>query len=164
MSSQQSQTCQLGMILTSAFKGSVRRFICAGPPRFSASWTVTVGHPENPSSLLGRADATSWQYRRCEGVTVSLHRIVYSIDPSKSNRCRNLLSKDDWNLALADESLHVGPEVPIVVVATLRPRNAERLTRATSCPKRPVGWDSGKLQGERPAADAAEVVDLGVFS
>jgi hypothetical protein len=39
---------------------------------------------------------------------------VYKVQPGKPILARNLLSKYDWRLALADEVVECGPQVPLV--------------------------------------------------
>jgi hypothetical protein len=54
----------------------------------------------------------------------------YSIEPAKPILARNLLSKDDWRAALADEAVELRPEVAVVSGAESLAGGAEGLTRA----------------------------------
>jgi hypothetical protein len=102
------------------------------------------------------------KYRRPAGVTKTFKVCEYSIEPAMPNRARNLLSKDDWRAALADEPGKLGPDVPLVRLALALARAAEGLAGARACPNRSVGWPAGKAEGEGPTGDASEEVGLGV--
>jgi hypothetical protein len=76
------------------------------------------------------------------------------------NSVRNLFSKDDWRLALGDEPEPYGPEVTFVSFTFLLACGAEGLAGAGASPNRSVWVPTGKLEGERPACDAAEPMTL----
>jgi hypothetical protein len=72
-----------------------------------------------------------------------------------------LLANNALRAALADEPEELGPEVAGIIFPLAFSRARERLARAASGPHWSVGWPSGKLEGEWPAADAGEKVGLG---
>ena len=73
------------------------------------SRTVGVTHPVRSISDVRRTDARSLERDTPEGVAHAFHVSVYKVDPSIDSLARNLLSKDDWRLALRDEVLPGGP-------------------------------------------------------
>jgi hypothetical protein len=111
---------------------------------------------------MGRAEAVCSKNDRPNGVVLAFQILRYSIEPTKSNRCRHLLSKQDWRLTLADEPEHFGPEMAIVVLAFLLSGTAEALARRGPCPAGEVVWDSGKTHGKGPSGNPTEPVALGV--
>jgi hypothetical protein len=86
---------------------------------------------------------------------------MYKVQPSESIVARNLLSKDDWRLALADEVVECGPQVPLISKPCSFACRAERLTRTGSRPHRTVLRPPGELECETPSSDACEEVALG---
>jgi hypothetical protein len=113
-------------------------------------------------SVVRRVDARSRQYGIPDGVTFSLQVNSHSIEPSVGNSSFNLLSKDDWRLALAEETEDDGPQVSLVVHTFLLPCNGEGLAGDTSSPNREVWVYSRESQGERPSRNSCEEVTLGV--
>jgi hypothetical protein len=111
-----------------------------------------------------RADARSRDTDRPDGVTDSFQVSRYSIEPAVANRCFNLLTKDDWRAALADEAIPYRPEVAIVGPAFAFAGRAERLARAGSGPNRSVVGPACESQGEAPSADAGEKMALLISS
>jgi hypothetical protein len=55
---------------------------------------------------------------------------LYKVEPLKAVAACNLLTKDDWRAALADEPMERGPEVPLVSKPSTFASRAERLTWA----------------------------------
>jgi hypothetical protein len=111
-----------------------------------------------------RADARSRDTDRPDGVTDTFHVIRYSVEPAVSNRCFNLLTKDDWRATLADKSMPGWPEVAIVGSSFAFSCHAERLARAGSGPNRSVIGPACESQGEAPSADAGEKMALLISS
>jgi hypothetical protein len=108
------------------------------------------------------ADARSAQIRRPDGVTRSFQVKLYSVEPLKAVLACNLLAKDDWRAALADEMVERGPKVPLVSKPCSFACRAERLTGTGASPDRAVVGPSGEAQGVGPDSDTGEEVDLGV--
>lgn len=104
------------------------------------------------------AEARSAQIARPEGVARCFHVSRYKIEPIE--RARNLLSKDDWRAALANEAIPDGPEVALVVKAALLSCGAEGLAGAASRPDGAVVRPTGAAQGVAPDADPCEEVAL----
>lgn len=138
---------------------------CDGPP-FGPSCWHGVGQPlsDEPQSLsdVRRTDARSAQICRPNGVARCFHVRLYSVEPSEAVLARNLLSKDDWRMALADEPMKLGPEVTLVVEPLAFARCTERLARAGASPDGSVVRPSGETEGVGPDADPGEEVALGV--
>jgi len=134
---------------------------CDRTPLF-ASELVVVGHPVEPVSDVRSADARSRKRDRPEGVTQGFQVILYEIGPAIGSLARNLLSKQDWRAALADEVLPRRPEVPLVIEPSAFTCLAVRLARATSCPDASSIVPSGSSKSVGPHADAGEEVALGV--
>jgi len=100
------------------------------------------------------------QYDRPAGVARSLQVSEYSIEPPVPNRVFNLLSKHNWRLALADETEHFGPEVPLVFLGPPFAGDAERLTGATAGPDGSIGGPSGQSKSLGPTGDTGEEMTL----
>lgn len=109
---------------------------------------------------MGRADGTSRDNGRPAGVAEAFQVSTHSVEPVLSNRCRNLLSKDDWRAALADEAGEDGPEVTLVGLAFPLPGDAERLAGAGAGPDGAIVRPSGETKGTGPSSDAGEEVAL----
>jgi hypothetical protein len=77
-----------------------------------------------------------------------------------SNCCRNLLTKDDWRAALAEEAKPRRPKVARIVSPNLGACAREGLAGAGARPNRSGVVPSGKSEGVTPAADAGEEVAL----
>jgi len=97
-----------------------------GPRRYDR----TVGHPINPSSDVRRADARSRQIGTPDGIPFSLQVSTYSGEPLVAKAARNLFAKDDWRMAVGDETSNNGPKVPLVAHSASESGCAERLARA----------------------------------
>ena len=76
---------------------------------FALSPTVGVGHPPQSLSDVRRADARSAEIGCCAGVTRSFQVSLYKVEPREAVSARNLLAKDNWRAALADEPVERGP-------------------------------------------------------
>lgn len=130
------------------------------------SHAVAVGHPlsNEPESLpdVRSTDARSRDTGCPEGVTDSFHVSLYKVEPAMSNRCFNLLTKDDVRLALCDEVVEGWPKVPLVSKPKASACTAERLAGCGPCPHRPVVGPSCKSQGCRPATKACKEVALAI--
>ena len=116
--------------------------------------------PLQPLADVRCADARSAQIRRPAGVAFSFQVSAYSIEPAEGIASRNLLAKDDWRAALADEPEPLGPEVSLVSEASALPCRGERLAGATSCPDGSVIGPAGESQGVTPDSDSGEEVGL----
>jgi hypothetical protein len=132
------------------------------------SWTVGVAQPfsDEPEALadMRGADARSAQICRPDGVARCFHVRLYSVEPSEAVLARNLLSKDDWRRALANEPMELRPEVALVFERFALPCGGEGLARAGACPDGTVVWPSGEAEGVAPHSDAGEEVALGIAS
>lgn len=109
---------------------------------------------------MRRTDARSRQCDRPEGVTVFFHVSLYKIEPSKSNRRINLLSKDDWRSALRNETPEVRPEMPVVGMALLSSGSAEWLAWCGAGPNMSTVSPSGEAKRVAPPTDASKEVTL----
>jgi hypothetical protein len=89
---------------------------------------------------------------------------VYSVEPAEAVLARNLLSKDDWRMALADEPMKLGPEVALVGKSCSLSSGAEGLTGAGAGPDGAVVGPAGKSEGVAPDTDTGEEVALNVRS
>lgn len=105
-------------------------------------------------------DARRRKRDRPEGVTQGFQVIVYKVDPRISVFARNLLSKDDWRLALADEVIPGRPEVPLIIKSSSFACRAERLARTGTGPNRSIVGPACAPEGMRPDADTGEEVAL----
>jgi len=123
-----------------------------------------VGHPlcdeEEPLSDVRGADARSAEIDRPDGVARTFQVSVYSVEPSEAVARRNLLSKDDWRAALADETEPGRPEVALVSEPCTLARAAERLAGAASGPDGPVVGPASEAEGVAPHSDAGESMEL----
>jgi hypothetical protein len=121
-----------------------------------------VGHPDKVESVpdVRRANACRCKYRRRNGVCRTFQISGYKVPPAVSNRRINLLSKDDWRPALADEAVKFRPEVARVFKARSFACAGERRTGATSGPDFPVVRPSGKPESVRPSADSGKEMAL----
>ena len=108
------------------------------------------------------ADARSAQIDRPCGVSRRFQVSEYSVEPSEAVFARNLLSKHDIRVALADEVVEVRPEVPLVSNPAAFACRGERLARATACPDPSVVGPACRSQGVAPDADSGEEVALSV--
>ena len=121
---------------------------------------AVVGQPlsDKPEALtdVRGADARSRHTDRPAGVIFAFQVSLNQVEPAVVNRCFNLLSKDDWRAALADEIEPVGPEVAVVGGTKSSAGGAKWLARATTCPNKSVIGPSGESEGVTPDADSGE--------
>jgi hypothetical protein len=122
-----------------------------------------VGQPVKSLADMRRTDARSAQIGSCPEISHVFQVSEYSGEPFTPSRACNLLAKDDWRAALADEVGEHRPEVAFVGGAETFSGGREGLARAGACPDGAVFRPAGEAEGERPAADACEEVCLGVF-
>src|SRR5690606_10203420 len=109
-----------------------------------------------------RVDGTSRDNGRPCGVADTFQVSKHSVEPILANRCRNLLSHENSGPSGTGESKPVGPQMPLIVLASLLSRDAERLAGRTSGPQLPVIRPSSKSGCIGPSADAGEEVALPV--
>ena len=82
---------------------------CPFPRKLFGLHAVGVGHPVESLSDMRGADARSADICRSCGVSRSFQVSLYKVEPTEAVLTRNLLSKDDWRAALADEVVKRGP-------------------------------------------------------
>jgi len=104
---------------TAAKSGPLLRIASRMPPSvertpLSASALVGVGHPVQPVSDVRSTDARSRERDRPKGVVQDFQVIVNKVEPRFCTLVRNLLSKEDWRAALADEVVPSGPQMPLI--------------------------------------------------
>jgi hypothetical protein len=116
--------------------------------------------PVDALSDMRRADAVCAKNGRPAGVTESFQVCENSIDPTELNRCRNLLTNDDWRTALFDETVEDGPEVPLVFRASFLSGRGEGLAGEACRPDRFVVGPAGEAEGERPSRQTCEKMML----
>ncbi len=121
---------------------------------------VGDGHEVESLSDVRRTDARSAQIARPDGVARSFQVSENKIEPLEAVRTRNLLPKDDWRAALADELEPDGPEMPIVGEAFLAPALRERLTGTGTSPNGKLVWPFREAERVRPPAEPGEEVSL----
>ncbi|MEO6147333.1 MAG: hypothetical protein ABIT70_09845 [Sulfuriferula sp.] len=110
------------------------------------------------------ADARSRQTDRCKGVADSFQVILYKVEPAMPNCRFNLLTKDDWRIALADEVVERWPKVPLVSKPSAFACRAERLAWRRSGPDLTIFWPAGEVQGSTPSANSGKEMALGISS
>jgi hypothetical protein len=81
---------------------------------------------------------------------------VYKVDPRVCVFARNLLTKDDWRAALADEVVEGWPKVPLVSKPHSFTCRAERLARTRSGPHGSVVGPSSGTKCKGPDADTGK--------
>ena len=120
-------------------------------------------HEPEPLPDVRRPDAVCAQYRRPAGVAFSFQVCENSVEPTMSNSGRNLLTKQDWRSALANEPKPFRPEVPRVSPARLLPGRAEGLAGTGA---RPCGTlaPSCKVESKLPPGDAGKEVNAVISS
>jgi hypothetical protein len=136
----------------------------AAAPLDAASCLVGVGHPdgteEQPLSDVRRPDARSAQIRSPDGVARSFQISANNVEPCEASPARNLLSKDDWRAALADELEPDGPEVALVGEAEAGTGAGEGLAGTASGPDGAVVGPPGEAKGVGPGAEAGKGMEL----
>jgi hypothetical protein len=123
-----------------------------------------VGTEVQPLPDVRRTDAARSKYDRPNGVRRRFQVNVNNVEPAVSNRCCNLLSKDNCRAALADEACPMWPEVARVCKPFTFSCGAEAGARATSRPNRSVIGPSGESDGVAPDSNAGEEMALGKTS
>mgnify|MGYP003341845860 FL=1 len=141
----------------------VLRVNSAGEPCSLALCATGVGHEVQSLSDVRRADARSAEIKSPEGVTRCFHVRLNKVEPTEAVLARNLLSKDCWRAALANEVKPRWPEVPLIINPCSFACRAERLARTGSGPDGAVIGPSGSTQGVGPDADPCEEVALSKF-
>jgi hypothetical protein len=133
-------------------------------PEVSCACGVVQPFSNKPEALadVRGADARSAQICRPNGVARCFHVRLYSVEPAEAVLTRNLLSKDDWRTALADEPVELGPEVALIGKSGSFSGGAEGLARTGAGPDGPVVGPSCETEGVGPNADTGEEVALGV--
>jgi hypothetical protein len=130
------------------------------------SLVVGVSQPlsNKPEALadVRCADARSAQISRPKGVARCFHVRLYSVEPAEAVLARNLLSKDNWRMALGDEPVELRPEVTLVGKSCSLSGGAEGLAGAGAGPDGPVVGPSCETEGVGPDADTGEEVALRV--
>jgi hypothetical protein len=129
---------------------------------FFQSRAAAVGHEEESLSGVRCAHARSRQIGRPDGVAPCFQVSRNSVEPSEASRACNLLAKDDWRAELADEPVHLGPEVSGIGGSFALAGGGEGLAGAAAGEDGAVIGPSGEAERVAPAADAGEEVDLGV--
>jgi hypothetical protein len=137
----------------------------AAAPLDAGSCLTGVGHPDgtkvDPLSDVRSPDARSAQICSPDGVARSFQVSANNVEPRKASPTRNLLSKDDWRAALADELEPDGPEVPLVGGASTLPGDGEGLAWTAPGPDGAVIGPPGETKGIGPGAEAGKSVELG---
>jgi hypothetical protein len=123
------------------------------------SFVVQVGHPEKALPDVRGADARSAQIGAPDGIAQLFQVRAYSGEPVPSSLARNLLAKDRWRAALADEPKEHGPEMAFILDALSLSRRRERLAGAGAGPHGAPGGPAGEGEGSLPPADSGEQVD-----
>ncbi len=133
-------------------------------PVVSCACGVVQPFSNKPEALadVRSADARSAQISRPKGVARCFHVRLYSVEPAEAILTRNLLSKDDWRTALADEPVELGPEVALIGKSGSFSGGAEGLAGAGAGPDGPVVGPSCETEGVGPDADTGEEVALRV--
>jgi hypothetical protein len=119
-----------------------------------------VGHPVQPLSPVGRADARSAQIGSPAGISQSFQVKANSGEPFTSILARNLLSKHRCRSPLGDEIVKSGPKVALVGVSLSLASARKRLTRTGAGPDSGNAFESGPPQGKRPSSDPGEEMAL----
>ena len=124
-----------------------------------------VAHPdgteEQPLSDVRSPDARSAQIGGPDGVALCFQVSSNKVEPREASSTRNLLSKDDWRAALANEAEPLGPKVALVIEAEAGARTGEGLARAGAGPDGAGVGPPGEAKGVGPGAEAGEGVELG---
>ena len=133
-----------------------------------SSPTHGVVHPfgNKPQSLpdVRRPDARSRQTDRPDGVAFSFQVIRNKVEPPVGHRAFNLLTKDDWRAALADELIPRRPKMAGIGAASLGASGREGLAGTRACPNRSVIGPSRESESVTPTADPGKEVALGEAS
>jgi hypothetical protein len=125
-----------------------------------ASAIVVDGTEVDPLADVRRTNTRRAKIRCPDGVARCFETITNMIEPSVSIRARNLLSKDDWRLALFDEPEPRGEEMPAIGDAVSRAGVTERLTWRGARPNGNGIGPPGEPKSETPDPDPREEVRL----
>jgi hypothetical protein len=87
---------------------------------------------------MGRIDGTSRDNSRFAGVADAFQVSEHSVEPTFSNRCRNLLSHEDRGAHGVNEVEEDRPEMAFVRLPLLLSSGAEWLAGRASSPDRPI--------------------------
>jgi hypothetical protein len=126
----------------------------------TASLTVGVGHEPEPLSDVECARARTAQIGACCAIGQCFKVSANTREPCPSSLARNLLSKDNWRAALANEAAELRPKVTRVLRPSALACAAEWLARAGAGPRHASVRPAGKAQRNTPAADTGEEVAL----
>ena len=121
-----------------------------------------VGHPVQSVADVRSTDARRRERDGPEGVVQGFQVNLYKVEPSICVFACNLLSNDRCRLALLDEVVKGGPEMPLIIKPAAFTCRAERLARATSRPNGLIVGPSGLSQGVTPDANSGKEMALGV--
>jgi hypothetical protein len=111
---------------------------------------------------MGRIRGTRRHNCRPAGVVATFQVTESSIEPAKSNRCRNLLSHDDSGPSGTNERKERRPKVSLVPQSCSAAGNREGLAGAAPSPEFSVIWPASQSSSEGPSSDAGKEVALGV--
>src|ERR1700744_974208 len=126
------------------------------------SAVIGVGHEESSVSDVRRADARRRKSDRSAGVTHGFQVSENKVDPRPDSFACNLLAKDDWRAALADEPVPGRPEVPLVINPTACASHGERLAWTATGPDGSIVGPAGSAQRVGPHTDTGEEMALRV--
>lgn len=118
------------------------------------------GDKPEPVTPVVRTRARGFHRQAPHGVAQGTQITSHKSEPFR--RARNLLSKDDCRVALADKLSPDRPEVAVVVEAFLITGEAEGLAGARASPNRSIVSPTGRPEGVRPSANPGEEVALRV--
>jgi len=125
-----------------------------------ASFPIGDGHEVEALPDVRSADARSAQIRRPDGVARSFQVSLNKVEPLEAVRACNLLAKNDWRVALVNESEPIGPKMAVVGETFASTGGAEGLARAASRPNWGVVRPSGESKGIAPYSNTSEKVGL----
>jgi len=120
---------------------------------------LTSANEKQALTKMRRTDPRSAQIRRPAGVTQCLQVSRYAVEPRPSIRTRNLLAKDDWRAALADELVPCRPEGALVCDPAPPSRDAEGLAGTGSSPNGKLSWPAGEPKRVVPETDPGKSVE-----
>lgn len=124
----------------------------AGVGQFFGLISGSVCHDEDPRSFLRRADFFRAEYAHCSDETKALKRPQNGLK-AEGKMAGDILEKTPAQAIseFADDPLDVGPQVPLVFLASALARICERLARVS-------GQESVEGAGEWPAVEGGDVV------
>lgn len=107
---------------------------------------------------MRRPDARSAQIGGPDCIPQCFQVSSYSGEPNAPILARNLLSKDNWRLALGDKSVELGPQMALVGGSATLAGGAEGLTGAAPGPD--GAGPAGEIESIRPASNTREEMTL----